>query len=146
MYNAHYQRGRIHTNEHLLLFLPWGKEIYQISIVPKQALINAFYLCLQTFGLRCKGSEKFAGVQEKLHFLAIFYSAGYRRAQDKWRVLGVGTRETGIRRAEDRWHGTGKVLDGDTVVTEWYRSGNEVVSRKIAEKKHIEGRMKVRER
>jgi hypothetical protein len=48
MYNAHYQRGRIHTNEHLLLFLPWGKEIYQISIVPKQVLINAFYLCLQT--------------------------------------------------------------------------------------------------
>ena len=39
-----------------------------------------------------------------------------------------------------------KVLDGDTVVTEWYRSGNEVVSRKIAGKKHIEGRMKVRGR
>ena len=56
----------------------------------------------------------------------------------RWRILGS--------RAEDRWHGTGKVLDGDTVVTEWYRSGNEVVSRKIAGKKHIEGRMKVRGR
>jgi hypothetical protein len=53
MYNAHYQRGRIHTNEHLLLFLPWGKEIYQISIVPKQALINAFLLCLQTDSSDC---------------------------------------------------------------------------------------------
>ena len=148
MYNAHYQRGRIHTNEHLLLFLPWGKEIYQISIVPKQALINAFYLCLQTdyADCDCKGTTKFAHLQEKSHFSAIFYSAGYRRAQDKWRVLGVGTRETGIRRAEDREHGTGKVLDGDTVVTEWYRNNNEVVSRKIAGKKHIEGRMKVRGR
>ena len=28
----------------------------------------------------------------------------------RWRILGS--------RAEDRWHGTGKVLDGDTVVTE----------------------------
>ena len=32
------------------------------------------------------------------------------------------------------------------MVTEWYRSGNEVVSRKIAGKKHIEGGMKVRGR
>ena len=56
----------------------------------------------------------------------------------RWRILGS--------RSEDRWHGTGKVLDGDTVITEWYRSGNEVVSRKIAGKKHIEGRMKVRGR
>ena len=90
MYNAHYQRGRIHTNEHLLLFLPWGKEIYQISIVPKQALINAFYLCLQTdyADCDCKGTTKFAHLQEKSHFSAIFYSAGYRRAQDKWRVTG----------------------------------------------------------
>ena len=30
----------------------------------------------------CKGSEKFAGVQEKLHFLVIFYSERYSRALD----------------------------------------------------------------
>ena len=29
------------------------------------------------------------------------------------------------------------------MVTGWYRNGNEVVSRKIAGKKHIEGRMKI---
>ena len=145
MYNAHYQRGRIHTNEHLLLFLPWGKEIYQISIVPKQALINACYLCLQTdyADCDCKGTTKFAHLQEKSHFSAIFYSAGYRRAQDKWRVLGVGTRETGIRRAEDREHGTGKVLDGDTVVTEWYRSGFEKDSGKEAYRRQDEGKRKI---
>ena len=57
--------------------------------------------------------------------------------------MGVGTRETGIRRAEDKEHGTGQVLDGDTVVTEWYRNSNEMVSRKIAGKKHIEGRMEI---
>ena len=34
-------------------------------------------------------------------------------------------------------------MDGNTVVTEWYRRGNEVVSRKIAGKKHIEGRMEI---
>ena len=39
-------------------------------------------------GLRCKGTTKFAHLQEKSHFSAIFYSAGYRRAQDKWRVTG----------------------------------------------------------
>ena len=114
--------------------------------LPKQRASKRFLLCLQTdyADCDCKGTTKFAHLQEKSHFSAIFYSAGYRRAQDKWRVLGVGTRETGIRRAEDREHGTGKVLDGDTVVTEWYRNSNEVVSRKIAGKKHIEGRMKVR--
>ena len=48
--------------------------------------------------------------------------------------MGVESRETGIRRAEDRWQGTGKVLDGNIVVTEWYRSDNGVVSRKIAER------------
>ena len=75
-----------------------------------------------------------------------FTRRGNQRALNKWRVLGVGTRETGIRRAEDKEHGTGQVLDGDAEVTEWYRSGNEVVSRMIAGKKHIEGRMKVRGR
>ena len=75
-----------------------------------------------------------------------FTRRGNQRALNKWWVLGVGTRETGIRRAEDREHGTRKVLDGDTVVTEWYRNSNEMVSRKIAGKKHIEGRMKVRGR
>ena len=104
------------------------------------------YWWVTLYRIGCKGTTKFAHLQEKSHFSAIFYSAGYRRAQDKWRVLGVGTRETGIRRAEDREHGTGKVLDGDTVVTEWYRNSNEMVSRKIAGKKHIEGRMKVRGR
>ena len=120
----------------------------QDSEKPKQALINAFYLCLQTdyADCDCKGTTKFAHLQEKSHFSAIFTRRGNQRALNKWRVLGVGTRETGIRRAEDREHGTRKVLDGDTVVTEWYRSGNEVVSRKIAGKKHIEGRMKVRGR
>mgnify|MGYP003446941228 FL=1 len=34
-------------------------------------------------------------------------------------------------------------MDGDTVVTEWYRNSNEVVSRKIAGKKHIEDRRKI---
>ena len=33
-------------------------------------------------GFGCKGSEKFAGVQEKSHFLVFFCSAGYRRALD----------------------------------------------------------------
>ena len=56
---------------------------------------------------------------------------------------GVESRETGIRRAEDRWQGTGKVLDGNTVATEWFRSDNGVVSRKIAGKKHIEDRRKI---
>ena len=32
---------------------------------------------------------------------------------------------------------TGKVLDANLVVTEWYRSGNEVVSRKIAERSYV---------
>ena len=70
MYNAHYQRGRIHTNEHSLLFLSWGKEIYQISIVPKQTQINAFYnyvcklwVCgaklLHFFDLRKRKREKY---------------------------------------------------------------------------------------
>ena len=123
-------------------------EILQDFKKPKQALINAFYLCLQT---DC--SDCVAKVQQNLRIckknrilVRFFYSAGYRRAQDKWRVLGVETRETGIRRAEDKEHGTGQVLDGDTVVTEWCRNSNEVVSRKIAGKKHIEGRMKVRGR
>ena len=48
-------------------------------------------------GIGCKGTTKFADLQEKSHFSAIFYSAGYRRAQDKWRVLGVEIRETGLR-------------------------------------------------
>ena len=39
----------------------------------------------------------------------------------------------GYRRALDRWQGTGKVLDGNSVLTEWYRGGNEVVSGKKAE-------------
>ena len=60
-------------------------------------------------------------MQEKSHFLVFFCSAGYRRALN-------------------RWQGTGKVLDGNGVVTEWYQSDNEVVSRKIAGKKHIEDR------
>ena len=34
-------------------------------------------------------------------------------------------------------------MDGNTVVTEWFRSDNEVVSRKIAGKKHIEDRRKI---
>ena len=45
-----------------------------------------------------------------------------------------------IASALDRWQGTGKVLDGNGVATEWYQSDNEVVSRKIAGKKHIEDR------
>ena len=83
MYNAHYQRGRIHTNEHSLLFLSWGKEIYQISIVPKQTQINAFYnyVC-KLLVCGCKGTIKFAGVQEKSHFLVFFYSERYCRALD----------------------------------------------------------------
>ena len=32
---------------------------------------------------------------------------------------------------------TGKVLDANLVVTEWYRSGNEVVSRKKAERSYV---------
>ena len=36
----------------------------------------------------------------------------------------------GYRRALDRWHSTGKVLDGNSVVMEWYRSGNEKESGK----------------
>ena len=41
----------------------------------------------------------------------------------RWRIFGS--------RAEDRWHGTGKVLDGNTVVTEWYRTDNEKESGKM---------------
>ena len=37
-------------------------------------------------------------------------------------------------RGLDRWHSTGKVLDGNTVVTEWYRDGNEKESGKMYEK------------
>ena len=40
----------------------------------------------------------------------------------------------GNRRGLDRWHSTGKVLDGNTVVTEWYRGGNEKESGKMYEK------------
>ena len=40
----------------------------------------------------------------------------------------------GNRRELDRWHSTGKVLDGNTVVTEWYRGGNEKESGKMYEK------------
>ena len=32
---------------------------------------------------------------------------------------GVESRETGSCRAEDRWQGTGKVLDGNGVVSKW---------------------------
>ena len=42
------------------------------------------------------------------------------------------------RRELDRWHSTGKVLDGNTVVTEWYRGGNEKESGKM----YAEGRRK----
>ena len=35
-----------------------------------------------------------------------------------------------IASALDRWQGTGKVLDGNGVVTKWFRSGNEKGSRK----------------
>ena len=37
----------------------------------------------------------------------------------------------GYRRELDRWHSTGKVLDGNTVVTEWYRTDNEKESGKM---------------
>ena len=47
-----------------------------------------------------------------------------------------------IASALDRWQGTGKVLDGNGVVTKWFRSGFEVVTRKEAER----SRQKVGER
>ena len=65
------------------------------------------------------------------------------RSRDNRRIFIYSA---GNRRGLDWWHGTRKVLDGDTVVTEWYRKSNEVVSRKIAGKKHIEGKMKIRGR
>ena len=40
----------------------------------------------------------------------------------------------GNRRELDRWHSTGKVLDGNTVLTEWYRAGNEKESGKMHQK------------
>ena len=40
----------------------------------------------------------------------------------------------GNRRELDRWHSTGKVLDGNRLVTEWYRGGNEKESGKMYEK------------
>ena len=42
-----------------------------------------------------------------------------------------------------RWRIGSMVRGKYWMVMEWYRRGNEVVSRKIAGKKHIEGRMKI---
>ena len=47
-----------------------------------------------------------------------------------------------IASALDRWQGTGKVLDGNRVVTKWFRSGNE----KGSGKKQGDGRGKIRGR
>ena len=44
MYNTLYLRGYIHIHERLLHYLVSGEEIYQISVKPKQASINAFYV------------------------------------------------------------------------------------------------------
>ena len=40
---------------------------------------------------------------------------------------------------QEKWEDTGKVLDGNSVVTEWYRGGNE----KESGKKQAEGRRKI---
>ena len=87
-------------------------------------------------------------MQEKSHFLVFFYSAGYRRALNRWRILGNRDSRDGnpSSRGEedllgepsqvslDRWQGTGNVLDGDGLVSKWYRSGIGVVTRKKAER------------
>ena len=43
-------------------------------------------------GLRCKGTTKFAHLQEKSHFLVIFCSAG-KSASTK-QVAGIGSRDS----------------------------------------------------
>ncbi len=50
----------------------------------KKPLRNAFRRTYfpSSVGIGCKGTENLRDVQEKLHFLVIFYSAGYRRALD----------------------------------------------------------------
>ena len=60
-----------------------GVRKFPVFKSPKQAPINAFYnyVC-KLLVCGCKGSEKFAGVQEKSHFLVIFYSERYCRALD----------------------------------------------------------------
>ena len=48
------------------------REIFPDFVASKQALINAFIICPQTFGLRCKGSELFWIEQENSDFLVNF--------------------------------------------------------------------------
>jgi hypothetical protein len=53
------------------------------------------------------------------------------RSRDNRRIFIYSA---GNRRELDRWHSTGKVQDGNGVVTEWYRGGNEKESEKMYEK------------
>ena len=148
----------------------------------KSGLITLYKICcdgVTLYRIGDKGTTKFAGVQEKLHFFVIFCSERYRRARllrgtqgysactlsgktiteipeydsglmDKdcieYSTTSQGNRRIFTRRtiasALDRWQGTGKVLDGNGVVTKWFRSGNEKGSRK----KHDRQRQEVHTR
>ena len=55
------------------------------------------------------------------------------RSRDNRRIFIYSA---GNRRGLDRWLSTGKVQDGNGVVTKWYRGGNEKENRK----KHAEDR------
>ena len=59
-------------------------------------------------------------------------------------MKSVGCRGGDTRRINAVERRTGSMVRGKYwMAMEWYQSGNEVVSRKIAGKKHIEGRMKI---
>ena len=113
---------------------------------PKRTIAKHFSQDIfpSSVGIGCKGTTKFAFLQilsgksdcdkylnnntglmdkEKIEHSTI--------SRDNRRIFIYSA---GNRRELDRWHSTGKVLDGNTVVTEWYRGGNEKESEKMYEK------------
>ena len=124
-----------------------GVRKFPVFKSPKQAQINAFYnyVC-KLWVCGCKGSEKFAGVQEKSHFLVIFYSANQRRALNRCQILesrdsrdgnpSSGGQVTGHRES------IGWLLSGNQMVSEWFRERKEKDAgrRQEKDKRKIGGR------